>query len=248
MSAPSVLVVGATSAIARNVAAAYARRGYALYVAGRSADETDRVASDLRLRHGGTVHAGTFEAADTDSHTDFLSRVVATVGGDLEGIVVAVGLLGEQRRAARDFAHAREIIDVNFVGAASLLTASANYLEARGCGFLVGISSVAGDRGRASNYVYGSAKAAASVFLAGLRHRLAPHGVRVCTVKPGFVDTAMTYGLPGTFLVADPVIVGERIVRGVEAGRGVIYVPAFWRWVMLAIRAIPERIFIRLRL
>jgi short-subunit dehydrogenase len=243
-----VLVVGATSSIARQVAAAYARRGYGLYVAGRSAEETDRVAADLRLRHGVTVHAGTFEAADTSSHADFVARVAATVGGDLEGVVVAVGLLGEQRRAVREFSHAREIIDANFVGPASLLSAAANHLESRGRGFLVGISSVAGDRGRASNYVYGSAKAAASVFLEGLRHRLAPRGVRVCTVKPGFVDTPMTYGLPGTFLVADPASVGERIVLGVELGRGVIYVPAFWRWVMLAIRAIPEWIFMRTRL
>jgi decaprenylphospho-beta-D-erythro-pentofuranosid-2-ulose 2-reductase len=244
----TVLVIGATSALTRAIAASLAARGYDLHVAGRAADETERVASDLRIRHGVRVGWSTCDAADIDSHPAFFARVLAEANGALEGVVVAFGALGEQPRAAADFRHAREIIDVNFTGAASLLTLAANHLEQRGTGFIAAVSSVAGDRGRQSNYVYGAAKGALSIFLQGLRNRLARSGVRVHTIKPGFVDTQMTWGLPGLFLVASPASVGERVVAAIERGRDVIYVPGFWRWVMLAIRMIPERVFKRMRL
>jgi NAD(P)-dependent dehydrogenase (short-subunit alcohol dehydrogenase family) len=128
------------------------------------------------------------------------------------------------------------------------LSLAATHLEAQGSGFLAAISSVAGDRGRQSNYVYGSAKGALSLFVQGLRNRLAPAGVRVHTIKPGFVDTPMTFGLPGMFLVADPGEIGEHIAAAIERGADVVYVPGFWRWIMLVIRLIPERVFKRLKL
>jgi decaprenylphospho-beta-D-erythro-pentofuranosid-2-ulose 2-reductase len=243
-----VLVLGATSGIGRHIAAAFARRGHDLYVTGRDRQEADRIARDLQLRYEVRVVADTLDARDLASHEQFVGRVVEASGGRLAGAVVAFGLLPEQDVAARDVETARAVIDVNFTGAVSLLTRIADHMCGAGSGFLVGVGSVAGDRGRQSNYVYGSAKGALAVYLQGLRNRLWRHGVRVVTVKPGFVDTAMTYGLPGMFLVAPPERVGEAVARAVDRGRDVVYVPWFWRWVMLVIRLLPERVFKRLRL
>ena len=142
----------------------------------------------------------------------------------------------------------KRILDTNLLGAASILGLLANHFEAKQRGFLCAISSVAGDRGRQSNYVYGAAKAGLTVFLQGLRNRLFRSGVRVITIKAGFVDTRMTFGRPGMFLVASPERAGRAIVRAISQGRDVAYVPGFWRAVMLLIRAIPEQVFKRLRL
>jgi decaprenylphospho-beta-D-erythro-pentofuranosid-2-ulose 2-reductase len=243
-----VLVLGATSGIGRHVAMAFARRGQDVYVTGRDLEETQRVARDLTVRYGVKAVPDTLDARDFESHEGLFRRVLDAAGGRLAGVVMAFGLLPEQAVVARDVREARAAIDVNFTGAVSLLTLAANQLAARGDGFVVGIGSVAGDRGRQSNYVYGSAKGALAVYLQGLRNRLWHEGVRVVTVKPGFVDTAMTYGLPGMFLVTDPERVGEAVARAVERGRHVVYVPWFWRWVMLVIRLLPERVFKRLRL
>ncbi len=142
----------------------------------------------------------------------------------------------------------KRIIDSNFTGAASILSHCANHFESMKSGFIIGISSVAGDRGRQSNYVYGAAKGALSLYLQGLRNRLYPGGVRVITIKPGFVDTAMTYGLPGLFLVASPQYMGNRIVAALGKSADVVYLPWFWRYIMLIIKLIPEPIFKRMKL
>lgn len=244
--APLVLILGGSSAIARCIAAALARRGYAIALGGRQPRELERSARDLALRFGTSARAVVFDAADTDAHAPLIEALARN--GELRGVVVAFGLLGDQDRARTDFDHARAILDTNLIGLASVLTHAANAMERRGHGFIVGVSSVAGDRGRQSNYVYGAAKAGASAFLQGLRNRLAPAGVHVLTVKPGFVDTRMTWGLPGLFLVARPEDAAERIVRALERRSDVVYVPGFWRWIMLLIRAIPERVFKRLKL
>jgi decaprenylphospho-beta-D-erythro-pentofuranosid-2-ulose 2-reductase len=244
----TVLVLGATSGIARATAAALARRGYALYLAGRAADEVERVATDLALRHRVTVHHGHFDALAVRTHGAFVRRVAEEAKPPLVGAVVAFGTLGDEDAAHREFKEADAILRVNLNSAVSVLTQLATLMEDRGGGFLVGISSVAGDRGRKGNYCYGAAKAGLSAFLSGLRARLAGKGVRVVTVKPGFVDTAMTFGRPGMFLVASPDDVGERIARAVERGTPVLYVPWFWRWIMLVIRAVPERLFMRMDL
>lgn len=242
----TVLIFGATSAIARATAAAFATRGYDLYLAGRNAEELGRIAVDLALRYRIRTWHGVFEAEATDSHADFLTRAVAEVGA-IEGVVLALGYLGDQQ-AARNFDAGAAVIMVNFTAAASILSHCANYLEQRKQGFIIGISSVAGDRGRQSNYVYGAAKGALSLYLQGLRNRLFISGVRVITVKPGFVDTAMTYGMPGLFLVASPQYIGERIADALHKPADVIYVPWFWCYIMLIIKAIPEFIFKRLKL
>jgi len=247
-SGKNVLIVGATSAIARALADRLAAGGAALVLAGRDAEETERIARDLRIRHDeAELHEARFEATNHEAHEALLDDAERELGG-LDGVIWAVGMLGEQERDDRDAAHARQVIDVNFTGAASLLGRAANRLEAQRSGFIAALSSVAGDRGRASNYVYGSAKSGLSAFVEGLRGRLHDAGVRVLTVKPGFVDTKMTFGDPDTFLVASPERVADAVMTGLRRERNELYVPWFWRWIMLGIRLTPEAIFKRLRI
>ena len=241
-----VLILGATSAIARATAAAFAARGAALYLASRDADELRRIAADLRLRYGVEVHYGLFDAELTESHEAFFKSVVQDMP-TLSGVVLAFGYLGDQQ-AARDFNVGAKVIASNFTGAVSILNHCANYFETLQSGFIIGISSVAGDRGRQSNYMYGAAKGALSLYLQGLRNRLFASGVRVITIKPGFVDTAMTFGLPGLFLVATPQSIGERIVAALGKSADIVYLPGFWRYIMLIIKHIPESVFKRMKL
>jgi decaprenylphospho-beta-D-erythro-pentofuranosid-2-ulose 2-reductase len=243
----AVLVIGATSPIARAAAAQLARAGHALVLAARDGDEVRAIAADLRLRTGVAAEAVELDALDFDSHPALVGRILSS-HPEMEGVLIAVGYLGDQERAKTDFAEARRIIDTSFTACVSLLTPLAEHFERRGGGWICVVSSVAGDRGRQSNYVYGAAKGGLSVYLQGLRNRLFHAGVRVVTVNPGFVDTRMTFGKPGTFLVAPPEAVARGIVRAVRGGRDVVYLPGFWRPVMFAIRSIPEALFKRLRL
>jgi decaprenylphospho-beta-D-erythro-pentofuranosid-2-ulose 2-reductase len=242
----SVLILGATSAIVRATAAAFAARGDALYLASRDDEELRRIAADLRLRYGVDVQHSVFDAEASGTHEAFFKSVLETMP-ELSGVVLAFGYLGDSM-AARNFSVGEKVIASNFTGAVSILSLCANHFEPLHYGFIIGISSVAGDRGRQSNYVYGAAKGALSLYLQGLRNRLYPSGVRVITIKPGFVDTAMTYGLPGLFLVASPQTIGERIVAALGKSADVVYLPWFWRYIMLIIKHIPEFIFKRMKL
>ncbi|NOU00876.1 MAG: SDR family oxidoreductase [Gallionella sp.] len=242
----AVLILGATSAIARATAVAFAARGDTLYLASRDEDELRRISADLRLRFGIEVHFGLFDAEATETHEAFFKSVIAIMP-TISGVVLAFGYLGDQV-LARDFSVGKKVIAINFTGAVSILSICANYLELLQHGFIIGIASVAGDRGRQSNYVYGAAKGALSLYLQGLSNRLYARGVRVITIKPGFVDTAMTYGLPGLFLVASPQYLGERIVGSLGKSADVVYLPWFWRYIMLIIKCIPEPIFKRMKL
>jgi short-subunit dehydrogenase len=242
---PSFLVLGGTSTIARAIAAELARGGFDLALAGRDGAELAAVAADLRARFGikTTVHA--IDALDVPAHAAALRPALTP---DLRGTVLAIGYLGDQRRAEVDAAEARRIIDTNLTGCVSMLNVVAAHLAASGGGFVCALSSVAGDRGRQSNYVYGAAKAGLSTYLSGLRNRYAREGVRVLTVKAGIVDTRMSAGMPGAGLAASPERVARSVVRAITGGRDVVYVPWFWRGIMLVIRSIPERLFKRLRL
>jgi decaprenylphospho-beta-D-erythro-pentofuranosid-2-ulose 2-reductase len=242
----NVLILGATSAIARGTAAAFAARGDNLYLASRDLQELKRIAADLHVRYGMKVHYGLFDAEATATHARFFQSVIQEMH-ELSGVVLAFGLLGDQQ-AARDFSVAEKIIASNFTGAVSILSHCANHFEPLKRGFIIGISSVAGDRGRQSNYVYGAAKGALSLYLQGLRNRLFASGVRVVTIKPGFVDTAMTFGLPGLFLVASPQEIGKKIVQTLNKSADVVYLPGFWRYIMLIIKHIPEPIFKRMKM
>jgi decaprenylphospho-beta-D-erythro-pentofuranosid-2-ulose 2-reductase len=244
----TVLVLGAASAIARAVADELARRGYDLQLAGRDSEELERIAVDLRVRHGVEAAVLRFDALDFPSHADLVEASRKASRDSLSGAVLCFGALGDQATAQADPAEARRILETNLVGAVSVLGLLANYFEGKRGGFLCARSSVAGDRGRQSNYVYGAAKAGLTVFLQGLRNRLFASGVRVTTIKPGFVDTAMTFGRPGLFLVASPQAAARRIVDAALGGKDQSYVPGFWRPIMLLIRLIPEKLFKRLRL
>lgn len=247
MRGKAVLVIGATSGIARALAAKIAQQGAALYLAARDGFEVERVARDLAIRYQVPVSWSAFEAQDYGSHVDFLQKVVDKLG-HLDGVVVSLGELGNQEKAEIDFGHAQRIIHSNYTGVVSVLTHVANHLEQQRHGFIIGLSSVAGDRGRQSNYVYGSAKGALHLFLQGLRSRLAKIGVHVLTVKPGFVDTKMTFGKPGMFLVASPERVATAVMQALQKKKNIVYIPWFWFWIMLIIRTIPEPLFKRLKL
>ncbi len=243
----AILILGGTSSIAQAVAARMAQQGAKLHLAGRDLAELERIAQDLTIRYQVPVSWDAFEAKDYDAHAAFLGKSVERLGG-LDGVVVALGELGIQEQAQGDFDQAERIIASNYTGAVSILTHVANILEKQESGFIIGLSSVAGDRGRQSNYIYGSAKGAFHLFLQGLRNRLAKHNVHVLTAKLGFVDTKMTFGKPGMFLVAKPEQVADAILKALGKNKNIAYIPWFWFWIMLIIRSIPESLFKKLKL
>ena len=248
MSGGAVLILGAHSSIARAVAHRFAEAGHPLVLAARDADELARDAADLRLRHGVAVRTLPFDATDFDSHPAFVDACLNGGDAGLEGVVLCHGYFTDQDDAARDFELARRMIDTNYTSAVSVLNPLADYFAGRRGGFICAVSSVAGDRGRGSNYLYGSSKAALTVYLQGLRNRLARTGVKVLTIKPGFVDTALTFGRPGMFLVATPEKVAGDVYRAVRRGRDEVYTPWFWWGIMRIIKSIPEPVFKRMKL
>ena len=243
----SVLILGATSAIAGALAREFAAHKFDLVLGGRDHEELGALASDLCLRYG--IRAGIlpFDANDTQIHAAGLQSVFSEAGNNLAGAVVCIGYLGDQAKGQSDWEEARLILETNFSGCVSALNMLANHFESKRRGFICAISSVAGDRGRQSNYLYGAAKAGLSAYLEGLRNRLFHSHVKVITVKPGFVDTHMTYGRPGLFLLASPESVAKGIFRAIAKGTDVVYLPWFWRFIMMVVRSIPEAIFKRLR-
>jgi short-subunit dehydrogenase len=244
----AVLIVGATSGIGRAVAREFARAGYDLVLAGRDEEELGAESSDLALRFGVRVATERFDGAEFDAHAGMFESAVNRFGG-LDAVIVCHGSMVPQAEAARDLNHARAVIDANFTSAVSVLNRAADYFEGRGRGgTIVAVTSVAGDRGRQSNYIYGAAKAGLQTYLEGLRHRLFRSGVRVVDVRPGFVDTGMTWGLPGVFLAASPEKVGRAVYRAARRGRAVVYAPWFWRWIMALVRCLPRFLFHRTRL
>ncbi|MBA3318275.1 MAG: SDR family oxidoreductase [Gemmatimonadales bacterium] len=241
-----VLIVGATSAIATEVARAYAERGASLFLAGRNPERLSNAAADLALRGAARVETAAFDVLAHESHGDLVTRAFA--GGPVDVALLAHGALPDQARCQQSSGEAVDALAVNFTATVALLTLLANRFEAQRRGTIAVISSVAGDRGRQSNYVYGAAKGGLSVFLQGLRNRLHHSGVSVVTLKPGFVNTPMTSAMPKNRLFVTPRRAGRAIHRAIEARRDVAYIPWFWRPVMALITHLPERFFKRLRL
>lgn len=239
------LVIGATSEIGRAIAHRLAGEGYALQLAGRDPSGIRREANDLRLRTGAVVTSHRCDVLCADGGVSLLDALDPFP----EVAVCVVGLLGRQKESERDGAAAQTVMRTNYLGPALLMGALAARFEQRGGGVLVGVSSVAGERGRAANYVYGSAKAGFTAFLSGLRNRLSASGVHVVTVKPGFVRTRMTDGLDlPERLTATPEEVAEAVAGAIRHRRDVIYVRRIWRWIMWIIRAMPERVFKKMKL
>ncbi len=243
-----VLILGATSAIAVAAARRWASRGERLFLVARDPDKLGATANDLEVLGAGSVAYEAADLANSDVHHSLVESAVAALGGEIDIALIAYGTLSDQAACEGDVATTLRELNTNFLSVASLLTELANVLEPQGHGTLAVISSVAGDRGRPSNYVYGSAKGGLSLFLQGLRGRLFRSGVKVLTIKPGFVDTPMTADVKKNLLFASPEQVGSDIVAAIDRGRDVLYTPFFWRFVMTIIRLVPEALFKRLNL
>ncbi len=247
MSGETWLILGASSAVARAFARLVAAEGGNLVLAGRDLEDIGRSAADLGARGAAGVTVLRFDAADYAGHAGFVAEVAAARGGGPRlNVFLAFGAMPEQAAIDADPLLVVDTVAANFTGAASVLTRLAPLLEAQGAGQVVALTSVAGDRGRLKNYVYGAAKAGLNAYLQGLRARLFRAGVSVTTVKAGFLDTAMTFGLPGMFLVASPEVCARACLAHARKGREVVYFPFFWWGIMTIIRTIPERIFKRL--
>lgn len=239
-----VLIVGATSAIAEQAARLYAARGDSLFVTARGAARLEALAADLRLRGAAAVETALLDIDDLAAHGRVLEQ--AWKGGAVDVVLVATGTLPDQAACEASVALTVKEFNTNGLSVIALLTLVAQRLQPGNA--VAVISSVAGDRGRQSNYVYGAAKAALSAFLSGLRQRLAKSGVAVVTVKPGFVDTPMTRDFKKGPLWASPRAVARGIVRAVDRRRNVVYLPWFWWGIMFIIKHVPEAVFKRARL
>jgi hypothetical protein len=239
------LIIGATSAIAEATARHFARDGDRLFLVARNPDRLSAVAADLKSRGASQVESFVMDANDTNQHEALMAQADAALGG-LDTVLIAHGTLSDQKACEASYGATLTELQTNCLSVISLLTHVANLFEKQHKGTIAVISSVAGDRGRQSNYVYGTAKAAVTTFLQGLRGRLHRSGVNVITIKPGFVDTPMTAEFKKGPLWASPEQIGKGIYRAMARRKETVYLPAFWIIIMTIIRVIPEGIFKRL--
>ncbi len=242
-----ILIIGATSAIAEQCARLWAARGDALYLVGRDRERLETIQKDLIVRGAKKIACYLMDINDYSLHNKMLKDAQKSLNG-FDTVLIAHGTLSDQQACEKDVEMTLQEIKTNALSTIALLTHIANDLEAKKNGTIAVISSVAGDRGRASNYVYGSAKAMVTSFTSGLRQRLYKSNVAVVLIKPGFVDTPMTVGFKKGVLWAKPSKVAVKIVNSIETKANEIYTPLFWKWVMLTIKAIPEVIFKKLNL
>lgn len=234
----SILILGATSSIARACSEIFASRQCKLFLASRNTSELERIASDLQIRFNVEVDYAFFDITKIDSHEDFLKKLIEKMGV-IDGLIMAVGWI--------DKLDYRKVIATNFTGPVSFLELIAKYFATQKQGFIIGLSSVAGDRGRKPNYVYGACKSALTTYLQGLRNSFYPSKVQILTVKLGLIDTKMIFGgkYP-LYLAASPKKTAIKIIRALDKRKENVYIPKIWRIIMLIIRLIPERIFKRL--
>lgn len=241
----TILILGSGSDIAKAISRKFARHGYDIQLAGRNPEQMERLKKDLMARYEAKVSCFTFDAEYLDTHSTLVSSL--PVLPDI--IVYSAGVMSEQAEAQQNWQASQRMIDVNYAGAVSVLNRFALLFAERNSGCIIGISSVAGDRGRRSNYIYGSTKAAFTTYLSGLRNELFEKNVHVITVKPGFVYTKMTQhlNLPAR-LTAYPVKVADKIYGAAAKKKNIVYIKPVWRWIMLIIGVIPEPLFKRTRL
>ncbi|MEG3191456.1 SDR family oxidoreductase [Lysobacter sp. D1-1-M9] len=243
-----VLIIGATSAIAGACARLWAAGGAHLFLVGRDAEKLESLAADLSVRGASAVHRRQMDANDVPAHLAMVDAAVQALGG-FDIALVAHGTLPDQAACQADADLTLREFTTNGTSVIALLTVLANQFERQRSGAIGVITSVAGDRGRPSNYVYGSAKAAVSVYCEGLRARLFKAGVSLTDIRPGFVATPMTQGLPlPALLVAQPNTIARLIVAGIERRADVLYAPAFWLYLMMIIQGIPRAVFKRMAL
>lgn len=237
-----ILILGATSALAHETAKYFARDGASLVLVARSSEKLLAVRDDLKVRGAKEIETIEADLTDLSRHKEILEAALKPFAG-LDMVLVAYGTLGNQQLCEQDVDAALQEFTTNATSVIALTTLLANYFEAQKRGCIAVISSVAGDRGRQSNYVYGAAKGAVSVFLQGLRNRLAKKGVAIVTIKPGMVDTPMTAHMRKGLLFASAKKVGHGIYDAMLKHKDVAYVPGYWRFVMLIIKSIPEPVF-----
>lgn len=236
----TILILGATSDIGFSIAKEFASQGYDVQLAGRNAELLKPLQSDLSIRFGTNCTIHFFDAAVFEQHKAFYE----TLPQKPDVVAYVVGYMDDNEKLISNWSETAKTINANYTGAVSVLNIIADDFAARKAGTIVGISSVAGNRGRQSNYIYGSAKAGFTAYLSGLRNRMFHYGVHVMTVLPGFVFTKMTehLNLP-KLLTAKPEDVANAVYTGVKKKKNVIYVKWFWRWIMLIITSVPESIF-----
>jgi short-subunit dehydrogenase len=242
-----LLIIGATSAIAQAVARNFARDRADMALVGRNEAQLESLKRDLLARGARSATILVADLAEVEGHPKIIERAIQALGG-LDAVLIAHGSLPDQQLAQASVEATLREFQVNAVSYLSLLTLLGNELECRRAGCIAVISSVAGERGRGSNYIYGSAKAAVTAFTSGLRARLAKSGVQVVTIKPGLVDTPMTAAIKKGPLFARPDAVGRRIYKAMLKGEDVVYTPGYWALIMFAIRLVPERLFKRTKL
>ncbi|OGU17899.1 MAG: short-chain dehydrogenase [Ignavibacteria bacterium GWB2_35_12] len=242
-----IMIFGAASAIAQETAKLFARDGENLFLVDMNIGRLEAVRDDILSRFKTKIEIYEMNALDFDKHQELFDKAIQTLGG-LDAVLIAHGTLPDQIKTQE----AQEMIirefNINCVSVISLASIAANYFEKKKEGCIAVISSVAGDRGRQSNYIYGAAKGGVTTFLQGLRNRMTHSGVSVVTIKPGMVDTPMTAHLPKSPLFAKPGVVGKGIYKAMLSGKAVAYLPGYWRLIMFIIKMIPEWIFKKMKL
>jgi len=242
-----IIVAGATSAIAEATCRLFAKQGDRLYLIGRRENELKNISADLKIRGADRVDYQVLDLSQSDEHQQLLGNAELAMEG-VDMLFVAYGTLPDQHACEESFKLALQEFNTNCVSVLSLVIRTANLFQKQKNGHIVVITSVAGDRGRKSNYLYGTAKGAVSIFLQGLRNRLYNSGVYVLTVKPGFVDTPMTKDFTKGMLWASPQTVASKINKAINNKSDILYVPWYWQVILLVIKLIPETLFKRMSL
>ena len=238
----NILILGATSSIAKHTTRLFAADEHSLYLVARNEDKLASMKQDMLVRGATEVNYETLDLSDDSKHQDLIKRATESMGS-IDTVFIAYGTLANQADSAASYENTLKELQINCLSVISLLTILANQLEQQGSGSIAVISSPSGDRGRQSNYIYGTAKGALTVFLQGLRNRLSKSNVHVLTIKPGFVDTPMTKDFKKGFLWVSPEVISKGIYNAIKKKREVVYLPFFWRYIMMIIKLIPEKLF-----
>ena len=242
-----IFIIGATSAIAEATARIWAQRGAELFLVARNQERLNIITQDLKVRGSSGVHSYCMDSNNFKEHLPMLNKAFGILG-NIDVVLIAHGKLSNQKQCEYSVELTMQDIKTNALSVIALLTHLANRFEIQRSGTIAVTSSVAGDRGKASNYVYGSSKSMVTTFTSGLRQRLYKSGVSVITIKPGFVDTPMTAEFKKSLLWVKPEIVAKAIVVACDKKNGEVYVPRFWQVVVMVIKFVPENIFKRMKI
>lgn len=243
----NILILGATSSIAKHTTRLFAQDEASLYLVARNKSKLPAMKKDMLVRGATAVEYESLDLENSELHADLIKRATEKMGS-IDIVLIAYGTLANQKKAEKNYKNTLAELQINCLSVISLLTLLANQFEKQGSGTIAVISSPAGDRGRQSNYIYGTAKGALTIFLQGLRNRLSKANVHVLTIKPGFVDTPMTKDFKKGILWVNPSVISAGIYKAIKKKKEVVYLPFFWRYIMLIIKSIPEKIFKHLSL